>query len=282
MNAPTQQRPVSVTEMRRAWSALLEGEFRTGATGSQSGSAMVWCPTATERVIAVLGCIGSAGASTVTLAAAQHAASTSRIIDCGSITTSGLGLATTAELGIDEHGWRRGRRDQLQVDRSPIVLGGPDQLPIPAPAPSECVTSFLDVGWEAGQVLSQQRSWLATAVRNADAVVLVTTATVPGLRRAEGVLELLRGHPSVNSFTLAVRGPARRKWPKAVEATTGYAVRQMLTEQRYVEIPVDAGLATHGLGPGPLPASVAGAGRRVLDAVAGAALPVHPLERKLR
>ena len=280
MTAPTQQRPIAVAEMRRAWSALMAGDFRTGATG-HAGSTTSWRPAATERVVAVLGCVGSAGASTVTLAAAHHTARTSRIIDCSSITTSALGLATTAELGTDEHGWRCGRRDDLLIERSPVVLGGPDRVPVPVPAPNEPLTSFLDVGWEAGQVLSQQ-NWLATTVRTADAVVLVTTATVPGLRRADGVLELLRGHPSADNFTLAVRGPARRKWPKAVEVTAGFAVRRMLTEQRYVEIPDDACLATQGLGPDPLPASVLGAGRRVLDAITQSASPTPSHERNPR
>src|SRR3546814_16208749 len=60
-------------------------------------------------------------------------------------------------------------------------------------AENETQLTILDVGWEVGQLLATD-CWLAAAVRTADPVVVVTTATVPGMRRAGVAMDLRAGH----------------------------------------------------------------------------------------
>ncbi|NHA01212.1 hypothetical protein G5V59_18805 [Nocardioides sp. W3-2-3] len=79
--------------------------------------------------------------------------------------------------------------------------------------------TILDVGWEAGQLLATD-CWLAEAVRTADQVVLVTTATVPGMRRASVALESA-GQP------LAARADhPRRARPAPQEVAPGSRARR--------------------------------------------------------
>ena len=74
----------------------------------------------------------------------------------------------------------------------------------------------------------------------ADRVVLVTTATVPGLRRLEGVLHELDPRP--DGVAVAVQGPRRRRWPREVASCIGPRTRFLL-DQDLVEVPRDPGLA---------------------------------------
>ena len=186
------------------------------------------------------------------------------MIECCSVTASGLAAASTAELGLHPTDWRQGKRDHVLLERASEVLAGVDEVPLPTDAEHETQLTILDVGWEAGQLLATD-CWLAEAVRTADQVVLVTTATVPGMRRAGVVMDLLAGHWQPEQITLAVRGPRRKKWPRGLEHAGGPAVRRALDADRCVEIPEDRELAVNGLDSRPVPAPLISAARQLLE-----------------
>ena len=270
MSTQTSSRPVGVDELKRAWSAVSAGEFRTGPgvgkgpRGRGTAAAVDWSPAAGEHTIAVIGCAGSVGASTVALAAGLAAAGPVRVIECCSVTASGLAAASTAELGLHPTDWRQGKRDHVLLERASEVLAGVDEVPLPVDAENETQLTILDVGWEAGQLLATD-CWLAEAVRTADQVVLVTTATVPGMRRAGVAMDLLAGHWQPEQIALAVRGPRRKKWPRGLEHAGGPAVRRALDADGCVEIPEDRELAVNGLDSRPVPAPLISAARQLLE-----------------
>lgn len=270
MSTQTSSRPVGVDELKRAWDAVNAGEFRAGAgagkgpRGRGAAAADDWSPAAGEHIIAVIGCAGSVGASTIALAAGLAAAAPVRVIECCSVTASGLAAASTAELGLHPTDWRQGKRDHVLLERASEVLAGADEIPLPIDAENETQLTILDVGWEAGQLLATD-CWLAEAVRTADQVVLVTTATVPGMRRASVALELLANHWRPEQIALAVRGPRRKKWPRGLEHAGGPAVRRALVADRCVEIPEDRELAVNGLDSRPVPAPLISAARQLLE-----------------
>jgi hypothetical protein len=270
VSTQTSSRPVGVDELKRAWDAVNAGEFRTGAgagkgpRGRGTAAADDWSPAAGEHTIAVIGCAGSVGASTIALAAGLAAAGPVRVIECCSVTASGLAAASTAELGLHPTDWRQGKRDHVLLERASEVLAGVDEIPLPIDAENETQLTILDVGWEAGQLLATD-CWLAEAVHTADQVVLVTTATVPGMRRASVALELLANQWQPEQITLAVRGPRRKKWPPGLEHAGGPAVRRALVADRCVEIPEDRELAVNGLDSRPVPAPLISAARQLLE-----------------
>ncbi len=100
----------------------------------------------------------------------------------------------------------------------------------------------------------------STATEAADALVVVASATVPGLRRLEAALELLGNERAV----VALVGPRRRRWPKGVEHSAGLLTRRALEAERCVEIPEDRGLAVTGLDSRPIPEPVVDAARHLL------------------
>ncbi|GAB6986793.1 hypothetical protein [Nocardioides pyridinolyticus] len=272
MSTQTSSRPVGVDELKRAWDAVNAGEFRAGAgagtgkgpRGRGTAAAGDWSPAAGEHTIAVFGCAGSVGASTIALAAGLAAAAPVRVIECCSVTASGLAAASTAELGLHPTDWRQGKRDHVLLERASEVLAGVDEIPLPIDAENEIQLTILDVGWEAGQLLATD-CWLAEAVRTADQIVLVTTATVPGMRRASVALELLANHWQPEQIALAVRGPRRKKWPRGLEHAGGPAVRRALVADRCVEIPEDRELEVNGLDSRPVPAPLISAARQLLE-----------------
>ncbi|WP_141003352.1 hypothetical protein [Nocardioides humi] len=259
MSTQTSSRPVGVDELKRAWQALNAGEFRTGPgagkgpRGRGTAAEDDWTPADGEHTIAVIGSAGSVGASTVALATGLAAAAPVRVIECCSVTASGLAAASTAELGLHPTDWRQGKRDHVLLERASEVLADVDEVPLPTDAEHDAQLTILDIGWEAGQLLATD-CWLAEAVRTADQVVLVTTATVPGMRRAGVVMDLLAGHWQPEQITLAVRGPRRKKWPRGLEHAGGPSVRRVLDADRCVEIPEDRDLAVNGLDSRPVPA----------------------------
>lgn len=270
--APT--RPaISVDELKRAWHAVQAGQFRrTNRTGPAArqldigGEGVgVWEPSEGEQVVALLGAAGSAGTSTVALALALAAERTARVVECGPAIASGLASASTAELGTDETGWHQGRRDRVLLERTSELAGGPASTPTPIVAAHPGQLTILDIGWEASQVLTTT-GWLSTAIDDARAVVMVTTATIPGFRRLDALLELLGDvQPNVRDrLHLAVVGPRRKKWPRGLEHSGGLATRQVLDSDRVVEIPHDRELATSGLDSRPLPEAVLTAGAELL------------------
>ena len=120
---------VSVDELKRAWSALQAGRFRTRAGAIREPGQPApppagnrWEPGLGERVLPVIGCVGSCGASTIALALAGSAAFPARVVECSSVTASGLVAASTAELGLHESGWTRGTRDGVLLERASKVL----------------------------------------------------------------------------------------------------------------------------------------------------------------
>jgi hypothetical protein len=263
---------VSVEELRRAWVAVQAGDFRrrptkaaqtaaepTGSGGDQVGhpfndGTRVWVPAPGERVLPVLGCAGSAGTTTVALAVALAAAAadvSARVVECSPVTTSGLVTASHAELGLDETGWRQGRRDQVLLERVNDMVERPTDIPTPSPAPGagagESLT-VLDGGWDLQQLLGEP-SWRRETIRTCPTVIVVASATVPGLRRLEAALELL----DVDHTIAALLGPLLRKWPKAVIGSAGPRTRHLLEQGRFQAIPHDRGLGVNGLDSTPLP-----------------------------
>lgn len=303
MNAPlsasanasvmTQHRAASVDvdELKRAWHAVQAGEFfmprrrtrgdRRGATQSlDSRGADTWTPAPGEELMVVLGCAGSSGATTVALAMGLSSVASVRVVECGSVTTSGLAAASTTELGLHaDGGWLQGRRDHVLLERATGILPGPHAVPHPISAESLTITdqgkpdhetpsslTILDAGWEAGQLLAMH-SWIAESVRTVEHLVLTTRATAPGIRRLEGVLDLLSGIRDLEGVKVAVIGPRRKRWPRGVEHAGGSGVRRLLDAGNYVEIPEVPALALAGLDSRPIPAEVVDAARRLV--------PVH-------
>ncbi|WP_183097407.1 hypothetical protein [Nocardioides pelophilus] len=270
MSTQTPSRPVGVDELKRAWQALNAGESRTGPgagkgpRGRGTAAEENWSPADGEHTIAVIGSAGAVGASTVALATGLAAAAPVRVIECCSVTASGLAAASTAELGLHPTDWRQGKRDHVLLERASEVLAGVDEVPLPTEAQNETQLTILDIGWEAGQVLATD-CWLAEAVRVADQIVLVTTATVPGMRRAGVAMDLLAGYWQPEQIALAVRGPRRKKWPRGLEHAGGPAVRRALDANRCVEIPEDRELAVNGLDSRPVPAPLVSAARQLLE-----------------
>ena len=246
---------VSVDELKRAWSAVQAGRFRT-CNGvdrelrepAPQPASNAWEPGQGERVLPVIGCAGSCGASTIALALAGAAAFPARVVECSSVTVSGLVAASTAELGLHESGWTRGTRDGVLLERASNVLVSVEEVPTPSIPDRNIGLTVLDVGWEIGQVLTTP-AWLGEQVRSADLVILVSTATVPGLRRLEGALELLAG----TRICAAVIGPKRKKWPPPVGYSAGPLTRALDQAGRLVAVPEDRALAIAGLDATPLP-----------------------------
>jgi hypothetical protein len=181
---------------------------------------------------------------------------------------SGLAASSTAELGRSGD-WNQGTRSGVFLER---VAGEPESVssvPVPLPPGTERATlTVLDTGWPAGQ-MAAAGSWLWEAVAPAPAVVAVTTATVPGMRHLEGTIELLGGPARV---VLAVVGPRRNRWPRAVVYSTGRLSRAAMAQRPVIQVPHDPAFATAGLDSSPLPrALIAAAGELLSNVLAGRA-----------
>lgn len=261
-----------------------------GAGGETRGGGHWWTPLSGEVVVPVVGCAGSMGTSTVALSLATAAAAVTvgaaeagggpapqvRVVECGSSTTSGLAAASTAELGVGPSGWRRARRGPVLVQRFSYPLMGAARLPVPINlVPIEAASSqegcglvtVLDVGIDLEQLLGTG-CWLREVVIGSPSVVAVTWATVRGLRRLEGTLELLdRARSETRGARrqphAAVVGPALKKWPKGVTHSAGPHSRRLIADGRLVSVPQDRGLAVRGLDSVALPPSVLDAGREL-------------------
>ncbi|WP_157693092.1 hypothetical protein [Pedococcus dokdonensis] len=208
-------------------------------------------------------------------AAAEAAAATmgsARVVECCTVTASGLAPASTAELGQHPTGWLQGTRGEVLLERSTDMYVSPDEVLPPTDAAPGLGLTVLDVGWELGQLLASP-SWLSDRVLHADHVVAVTTATIPGLRRLEGALALLEGTPVIG----AILGPPRRTWPRGLEHSLGALSRQLDQRAAMHLIPLDRGLAVRGLDSQALPTPLLTAAGHLLHAsVAGATPKGHP------
>ncbi|WP_297622869.1 hypothetical protein [Nocardioides sp.] len=227
-----------------------------------------WTRAKGERTVAIVGCVGSAGASTLALSAALAAPGPVRVLECCSATASGLASAATAELGVDPSGWSQARREHVLLERASEVLAALDDVPVPTPANSGTLT-FLDVGWEAGQ-LHTAASWLTHSVAEADLLVLVTPATTPGMRRLGVALGLLTDPASPHldeRVVVAVRGPRRRRWDRGVEHAAGPHLQRVLASGALVQIPECRGIAVTGLDSRPVPPALVTAAGQLLGAL---------------
>ncbi len=274
-------------------------------TGPPATQGAAWVPAAGEQVLPVVGCGGSCGASTTAIALATAALTAgpgswetgdeslrvgrtggwdaARVVHCGSLTTSGLAAASTAELGRDDSGWWRGTRGDVVLERGDGYRAGPHTVPAPCPTPGPVPgtgsrLTVLDVGWDLEHVI-RHPSWLRTALGTASHVVLATTATVPGLRQLEVHLDLL-ANPDAGSagatenadepgpapsVVAVVIGPPRRRWPRAVLHSLGARSGELDRQGRLTIAPLDRRLAVHGLDPAPLPAPLLHAASGVLN-----------------
>lgn len=282
---------VTVYELKRAWLALEQGQFRRHRSvdvsrtptvreaqpSAAQGAGAAW--QAVEPVLPVIGCAGSVGASTLALALAtagsvpDNGAGRTRVVECCSVTASGLAAATTAELGPHPAGWVQGTRDNVLLERVRDVVYAPDEVPVPSTdAPYPLSLTVLDVGWEVGLLLGSA-GWLSDQLRRAPHVVAVARATVPGLRRLEGVLAMLDRTP-VTAVVLGPRPPIGRlrssRGLRGIESSTGALTRELDREGRVHHILLDPRLAHRGLDSRPLPAPLLSAAQRLLAAATAA------------
>ena len=255
MTQSTAPRPVGVDELRRAWHAVQDGQFRTREplpvrpprprAQTTTGE---W--TTSEPVLPVIGCAGQSGTTTVALALATVSGS-ARVVECCTATASGLAAAATAELGRGENAWALGRRDRVWMARTSQVLLVPEETPLPDSPPAGVDLTVLDIGWEIGQVMASG-GWIRDQLESASSLVLVTTPTVPAMRRLEMALTLL----DPQKIAVAVRGTHPRCWPKALLAALGSRSAAAVKNGPVVAIPSDKGLLLRGLDSSPLPATL--------------------------
>ncbi|KAB7740349.1 hypothetical protein GA707_19540 [Nostocoides sp. F2B08] len=266
MTAVATRPVVGVDELRRAWRAVQDGQFRAHhrepvpARPSRSQKAVSWSPTG--PVLPVLGCLGQAGASAMALALAT-AVGPARVVECCSATSSGLGTAVTAELGHTPTGWRLGRRDHVSIVRAAGVHLSLAEVPTPDeptdhPVDTESSLTVLDVGWDLGHVLATP-GWVEQQITGAEWVVLVTTPTVPGVRRLEVAASLLGPHRCV-----AVVVGASRRWRPSSSVAAGPSVHALESTQQLLQIPRQRYLAQDGITAAPLPPALLRAAAGIL------------------
>ena len=260
----TPDRPVTVAELKRAWRSL-----QSGSPNEQACPAGL-APTVTRwpqrgRVITVLGCGGGVGASTTALALTEAADARCRLIECAPPAASGLAGASTAELGDTGHGWRRGTRDHVLIDRTRHSALTPADLPIPPE--SDLNLSIVDVARPAEAVLATE-CWLREVLVSGEPLLLVATATMPGLRRLETTLTLLADHRDVSHCVVAILGPRLARWPGPVRHSTGPRTNALKGTGRLVAIPCDRRLAVTGPDTAPLPSLVVAAATTAVDLLA--------------
>lgn len=239
----------SVAELREAWRAIEAGEFAHGPRSEPAapGASTVWTPSSSERVVAVVGCVGGVGASTVALALATATGASARVVECCSPLASGFAAAANAELGTEDP-WRRGSRGDVLLER-PIT----GDATVPVPTESAIQWTFVDTNWTT--MSGPGAGWLGSLLHTLDDIVLVTNATVPGMRRLESCAELL-GRDALG----VVVGPTAKRWPRPVKvAAAGIPARLHLAD-----FPLDPRLQVTGLTPDPLPAPLLKAAQNVL------------------
>lgn len=254
---------VAVDELTRAYRAVTLGEFRTGSrrVGRSAEVDSGWSPAEGERLAAVVGCLGGAGASTVALGIAS-AAEDARVVECSTVAASGLAGASSAELGVSPDGWVHGSRGPVLVERRGERIESPAHCPTPSLASNKALT-VLDCGWDV-DLLVGDAGWLGAAIRNVPTVVVVTRPTLPGMRRLEAAVGLL-GLGRVCGVVVGVE----KRWPRPVEQALGPFGRALRAEGRLIGLPHDPTLAMEGLTPEPLPAPILAGCSAVLTLLEG-------------
>ena len=143
--------------------------------------------------------------------------------------------------------WRRGSRGNVLLERP---LAGDAILPVPTESSVEW--TLVDTNWTT---VSGPGGWLASVLRTLHDVVLVSNATVPGVRRLESCAELL-GRDALG----VVVGPTIKRWPRPVKvAAAGIPARVHIAD-----FPLDSRLQVTGLTPDPLPTPLLKAAQNVL------------------
>ncbi|MGV8910700.1 MAG: hypothetical protein ACOH1Y_17120, partial [Propionicimonas sp.] len=202
---------MTVTELQRAWRAVQAGLFTDPPPGDDAADAAprVWCPEPAERVLPVVGAVPGTGATVLALALATVGAP-ARVVECTGLAIGGLAAAPTAELGV-RGGWVRGSRADVIIERLQDTWIDPSRVPFPPLLDRISRLTVLDVSWDPTLLLSTP-TWLTRLLTDSPQVVVVGTATVPGLRRLENVVQLL----GVTRCVVAVLGPSRRRWPRTL------------------------------------------------------------------
>lgn len=247
---PTQTRPGTVTrpvpigELLHAWLAVQRGDFHHGdpttdARPDPTRPRPVWRAAPGEVPVLVVGCTGSAGASTVALLLATTVPG-SRVVDCAPAPSSGLAGAATAELGEDRDGWLTGRRDTLTIQRRHDQPDGPGKVPAPLPWRPGGV-SVIDTWWEPRQLLTGD-GWLPDLARTCPRVLLVTRGTIPGMARLETSLALFGVE---RCWAVATALP--RRWPTPVARSLGARTLQLSRSGRLLALPANPVLAVTGV-----------------------------------
>ncbi|MCW4600258.1 hypothetical protein ON003_00475 [Janibacter hoylei] len=213
--------------------------------------------TTTREVLPVVGASGSCGATSLAVALATVLVP-ARVVECCSMSATGLAEAATAELGTDAHGWSSGAREQVTLSRATRVITGPETVPAPAVVDGPGV-DVLDVGWQLEQVVAAG-GWLAHQVQEAPTVVLAATASVPSLRRLENALVAL---PTSATAVIAVRSLGSRRLPAHVRAALGPRTQALLAQGAWVDVPHERDLADRGLSGSPLPRSLLSAAHQI-------------------
>lgn len=248
---------VSVDELQRAWSAVTAGQFRvTPGEPRRMVTSQRWKPA--EPVIAVAGASGRVGASTVALALATAADMPARVVECCSMHLTGFASATTAELGEDDAGWRRGNRGPVVIERASTSFDHPGQLPVPSPTPS--ALTIVDIGWDLTQI-RRADTWLGPVLDEAP-LVLATVATVPGMRAFDTALRAA-DHP--DAVWCAVVGPPYKKWPRSVRLARTPVIDAVNDRGRLLAIPTINTIAIDGITAQALPDALVSACRPILD-----------------
>lgn len=258
---------MSIASMQAAVIAIRAGVFDAVPDGERAAAAVP--PPARSQsnhdaavelggpAVVVLAAHPGAGASTVALAVAEALAGRWRVqlVEYADPRRSGLGAASSRELGVDAGGWRRGRRGAVNLARLTETRPSIEDFPLPPNAddtPDGDRLLVVDAGWPVAPTLPGS-GWLPTLLGTAQLVV-VTRVTVPGVRQTEHLLTAL-GVPAV----VATVGSGR--WPGVVAASCGPALRAARTAGRTVMVPTVRRLEIAGLTADPLPKPVAVAGK---------------------
>lgn len=213
----------------------------------------------------VAGCMGQAGATTVALAIGTASQDKTRMVECCAPSVTGLAAAAYTEFGSDG-GWGLGARGELTLLRracsdSPRGAAFGDPMP---PVVGDQTVTVLDVGadWVTGD---GPAGWPQVALQRCEAPVLVSRATVAGLRRVETALAALHATAPV----LAVLGPPVRRWPRELRHAIGDRTQTVIDANRLVGVALDADLALAGIRANPLPGPLLAAGKTLMDLVKG-------------
>lgn len=249
----------SVDELLRATDALRSGQFRLGAGAGHPRHARIrstWEPTGV--VVAVVGATPRVGTTTVALAIAEACGSNARLVETATRQRTGMSNAVWTELGFGDRGWRRGGRKQLVIERAADDWAS--EACVPLPEESSRSVTIVDVGWDINAVLSSA-SWLGDLVIR-QPIVIVTSASIPGLSAAEHALQ--QSGRTRSAHVVAV-GPVNRRMPRALRGAIGPALAAVAADDRLHLVKASRQFAMTGMSALDLPFAVSHVGRHLAD-----------------